>query len=181
MRQINRSRGAKAILQTLAVLVAFFLHAGLSTSWAAELAAPGGDVLLTVTGQISRTNFGDVAEFDRDMLTALPARVVVTSTPWTDGPTEFTGVALADLLDAVGARGSVLNAQALNGYIVDIPVSDAQEAGPIIAYLRDGKPMGVRNKGPLWVVYPFDDLTGGQELYFNRAIWQLRHIEVRGE
>ncbi|NIY99041.1 oxidoreductase [Salipiger sp. HF18] len=165
-------------MRNLAVLVAFFTQIGLSTSWAADLEAPRGDVLLTISGDITQTNIGDTAEFDYDMIAALPVTVVVTSTPWTDGPTEFTGAALADLLDAVGAQGSVIKAVALNGYIVNIPLVDARETGATIAYLRDGKRMTVRNKGPLWIIYPFDNLTGDQDVYFNRAIWQLRYLEV---
>ncbi|WP_425101890.1 molybdopterin-dependent oxidoreductase [Tropicibacter sp. S64] len=137
--------------------------------------------MLTISGQIGHTNADDAAQFDYDMLAALPVTLFTTSTPWTDGPTEFAGVALADLLDAVAAQGNVLHSEADNGYIVDIPVSDATETHPVLAYMRDGKRMSVRDKGPLWIIYPFDDLPRGQELYFNRSIWQLRTIEVRTE
>lgn len=164
---------------SLAVLATFFSQIGPSASWAEGLSAPTGDVLLTISGEIAHTNAGDTAEIDYEMLAALPAQVIVTSTPWTEGETEFTGAALSDVLDMVGARGTMLHAVALNNYLVEIPVSDAEEVAPIIAYLQNGNRMPVRNKGPLWVVYDFDDLPGDDELYFVRAIWQLSRIEVR--
>ena len=178
MRKLFNFRSHATSVLNLAVVVSVCMQLCLTPSRAAELKAPDGDVLLTVSGSIAQTNSSDTAEFDYDMIAALPAHVVVTSTPWTDGRIEFTGAALADLLDSVGAQGTVLNAVALNGYVVDIPVSDAKDTGAIIAYLRDGKRMSVRNKGPLWVIYPFDSLTDNQELYLNRAIWQLMHLEV---
>ena len=72
-----------------------------------------------------------------------------------------------------------LRATAINDYTVEIPVSDAVEGGPIIAYSVDGKPMSVRDKGPLWVIYPYD--SGAQyrsEVIYSRSIWQLDRIEV---
>jgi hypothetical protein len=43
----------------------------------------------------------------------------------------------------------------------------------------DDRPMSVRDKGPLWVVYPFDDVPAYQsETIYSRSIWQLDRIEV---
>ena len=91
----------------------------------------------------------------------------------------FEGVSLGVLLEHVGADGAELNAVALNDYAVSIPTADAVEGGPIIAYSQNGEEMSVRNKGPLWIVYPYD---GNEEYkseeYYSRSIWQLDRIEV---
>jgi hypothetical protein len=43
----------------------------------------------------------------------------------------------------------------------------------------DDRPMSVREKGPLWVIYPFDDVPEYQnETIYSRSIWQLDRIEV---
>lgn len=145
----------------------------------ADLAQPSGEVLLTVTGAISVANADGDAVFDRAMLESLPQVSFETATIWTDGVHEFTGVPLVDLLAAVGANGSTLTAVALNDYSVDIPVSDAVAGGPIVAYMVDGAPMTVRNKGPLWIVYPYDLEPDYQsEVIFSRSIWQLVRIDV---
>ena len=147
---------------------------------AVALEPPEGDVLLTVTGAIGQMNAADAAEFDLALLEGLGTVVIETTTIWTEGMQTFEGVELVDLLSAVGAEGGNLRAIALNDYAVDIPISDAVEGGPIVAYLRNGEVMSVRDKGPLWVIYPFDSSPDYQtELVYARSIWQLDRIEVQ--
>ena len=58
-------------------------------------------------------------------------------------------------------------------------VEDAVEGGPIIAYRLNGDRMSVRDKGPLWVVYPYDsDQVYQTEVIYSRSIWQLYRIDV---
>jgi hypothetical protein len=147
---------------------------------AAALDAPRGAVVLTVTGAIAERNAGDAAEFDLAMLEAFDATRIETTTIWTDGVQTFVGVELDDLLAALGAEGATLRAIAHNDYAVDIPVGDAVDGGPIVAYLRNGEAMSLREKGPLWVIYPFDSTPEYQsELIYSRSIWQLDRIEVQ--
>ena len=66
----------------------------------------------------------------------------------------------------------------MNDYAVDIPIGDARDGGPIIAYEIDGKPMSVREKGPLWIVYPYDSKTEYRtETIYSRSIWQLDRLQ----
>ena len=72
-----------------------------------------------------------------------------------------------------------MKATAINDYAVEIPVSDAVVGGPIVAYFLNGEPMSVRDKGPLWIVYPFDaDPHYQTEVIYSRSIWQLDRIEL---
>ena len=146
----------------------------------AELARPEGPVILTVSGKITETNTDEgTAEFDLEMLRALPSETFTTTTIWTDGEQEFTGVPLNVLLETVGATGSTLRSVAINDYAVEIPVSDAKEGGPIVAYELNGETMSVRDKGPLWIVYPYDSATEYRtEVIYSRSIWQLDRIDV---
>jgi len=145
-----------------------------------QMAAPEGDPVLTVSGGIKNSNADGAAVFDMAMLKALPATTFSTSTIWTEGVREFTGVQLSDLVDAVAAEGSSLKATAINDYAVEIPMPDAIDGGPILAYEIDGQEMSVREKGPLWVVYPYDlnDKYKSETIY-SRSIWQLDAIEVQ--
>ncbi|WP_249200334.1 molybdopterin-dependent oxidoreductase [Thetidibacter halocola] len=125
------------------------------------------------------TNAGDEAHFDREMLIALGQDSVTTSTIWTDGEQTFTGPRLAAVLTAVGAEGTAITATALNDYAVQIPVDDALEGSALLAMDRNGEPMSVRDKGPLWIVYPFDaDQKFKSEVYYSRSIWQLDRLAV---
>ena len=153
-------------------------------SIAFSLAAPAfaGDTVLTVSGAVAPPSEGAVWEFDITALKALPAERFETETIWTEGPQQFEGVSLAALLDHVGATGSTIRAVALNDYAVSIPVGDAVEGGPIVAYMRNGAEMSVRDKGPLWIIYPFDDNEiYKSEEYYSRSIWQLDRIEIATE
>lgn len=178
---MNRARSAcpgGPLKRMLALLTATLLLAGAAV--AAELAGPKGPVLLSVTGKIGKTNDGNAALFDEDMLSALPRHRIVTSTPWTDGIKHFEGFLLKDLLEEVAAAGSVLRAEGINGYRIEFPISDADEFGVLIAMRMDEKPLSRRDKGPLWIVYPRDSVPAAQdERYDHRWVWQLGKLEVR--
>ena len=84
------------------------------------------------------------------------------------------------LLDAVGAQGQTLQMVALNDYAVNVPVSDAREFGPLLATHIDGKVLGVRDKGPLFLIYPFDAKPETRaDQYYGRSIWQITRITVQ--
>jgi len=135
-------------------------------------------VVLTITGLLDNTNDAGKARFDMRMLEALPQHSFTTSSPWYKTPVKFTGPLLADVLKAAGARGVALNAVALNGYKVRIPASDTS-LGVVLARLVDDKPLSVRDRGPLFIVYPFDNAPELRtSTYYGRSIWQLNAIEV---
>lgn len=137
------------------------------------------DTVLTVSGSIAASETGDSWTFNMADLMAMPQESFETTTIWTEGTQVFAGVSLRVLLDHVGADGEELSAVALNDYAVSIPTADAVEGGPIIAYAQNGEEMSVRNKGPLWIVYPYDvNEAYKSEDYYSRSIWQLDRIEV---
>jgi hypothetical protein len=146
---------------------------------ARALEKPAGPVLLTVGGRVRNPNDGPRANFDMSMLEALPQHSFATRTPWYAQARRFTGPLLRDVLAAAGAQGGTLRLVALNDYRVDMPFDDAQRHDVIVARLLDDKPMAVRDKGPLFVIYPFDarpELRNA--IYYSRSAWQLRTIEV---
>lgn len=144
-----------------------------------SLAQPAGPVLLRVGGAIERTNSADGAALDLEMLRAMGETEIVTETIWTSGSQTFVGVELEDLLRELGTDGTMINATAVNDYSVRIPVSDAVDGGPIIAYELNGKPMSRREKGPLWVIYPFSSSSDYRtEVIYSRSIWQLDRMII---
>lgn len=146
---------------------------------AQDLPAPTGDVILTVSGAISATNMGETAAFDIEMLQAMDATTIETTTIWTEGTQVFQGIALDVLMDRMGVEGGTLKATAINDYTVEIPVTDAVSGGPILAYLLNGDKMSIRDKGPLWIIYPYDSNADYRsEVIYSRSIWQLDRIEV---
>lgn len=151
----------------------------LSPMGAAALEPPEGPVLLSLRGRVRQTNRAANAAFDMAMIERLPQHSYSTSTPWYSQPRRFTGPLLRDLLAAAGSHGSLLRVHALNDYRVDIPVDDTQQYEVLLARLLDDKPMSVRDKGPLLIIYPFEQHPALRSaLYYSRCAWQLNTIEV---
>ncbi|EXJ13082.1 MULTISPECIES: putative pterin-binding protein [Nitrincola] len=148
---------------------------------AQALPEPNGAVILTVSGKITHTNFGDRAVFDREMLEALEQKITETTTPWSETKDRYEGPLGRALLDAVGVEGAeTMVITALNDYSAEVPVSDFMQIDVILALKHNDAYMRVRDKGPLFVIYPFDDEPKlKNELYYNRSVWQIRAIEFR--
>ncbi|WP_374379803.1 hypothetical protein [Dongia sp.] len=162
----------------LLLATAAFAHP--ATAIDAPVGPPVGPVVLTISGAISETNSPAGLAFDQAALDRLTHVTVKTETPWTQGLLEFSGVPLKALLDLAGAKGSVISAFALNEYSVEIPMSDADIAGLIIADRKNGTLMPVRDKGPLWIIYPLSDQPELQtEETHAKMIWQLKQLEIK--
>lgn len=154
----------------------------LTAGWNAARAfdRPEGPVVLTITGRVRRPNAGNAAQFDMTMLEQLPQHSFVTRTPWYSSPRKFTGPLLRDVLAACDAQGSNVRAIALNDYRVDLPFEDAQRFDVLVARLLDDKPMAVRDKGPLFIIYPFDSNPELRTtVYYSRSAWQLKTLQVQ--
>lgn len=151
-----------------------FVIAGVLAS--VPITAQAQSVILTVDGSLSS---GKSFDFTATQLEALGSATINTSTPWYDGVQTFEGVPLTVLMKAVGATGSKAVFVALNDYLAEIPLSDFSDFGVILALNRNGKSMPVDDKGPLFVIYPFDEHPElKNELYYTRSVWQVRRITI---
>ena len=144
------------------------------------LPKPEGKVVLTMSGLIKETNGDGVAEFDIAMLEALGMKSFTTTTPWFSGAVTFEGVRMAALLDRIGATGTTLTARALNDYSTDIPVEDFRKYEVLLALKRDGAYMPVKDKGPLFIVYPYDsDPELKHQRFYSRSAWQVARMVLK--
>lgn len=129
-------------------------------------------VLTTTVDGMSRS-------FTIAQLQELPVLTVTTETIWTEGEQVFEGVPLSALLNELGVTEGVANVQAINDYAVDIPVEELGETAPIVAFHQNGDTMSRRTKGPLWLIYPYDDSADFQtELVYSRSIWQMDRLNI---
>jgi hypothetical protein len=157
-------------------LALFFLSAAPGSA----IEAPAGPALLTISGAIGVTNQGDTLVLDKRAFEALQMSTIKTETPWSEGIVTFEGVPLKALLDLAGAKGRTIHAVALNDYAVDVPVEDAANPHVIVAYRMNGEIMRVRDKGPLWLIYPLsEDPSLQTEATHSKMIWQIKAFEVR--
>lgn len=147
---------------------------------AGSLAKPEDPVILDVTGQIAQTNEAGHALFDRAMLEKMGMETVKTTTDWTDGVTVFEGIRFDKLLESLGATGTTLAMTALNDYQVELDLDEIRRIPVILAMSMNGKPLNIRDKGPLWVVYPRDEYPEVASGAHNwKWIWQLKAVDVR--
>lgn len=139
-----------------------------------DVQTASGRVILEVQGSIQTTDGDNTARFDLEKLESLGMVEIRTESPWTDGMATFQGVPISALVDFVGASGSQVRFLALDDYTVTIPISDFDAYQPILATRRDGEPMRIRDRGPIWVIYPWSDYPQIQnEENYAKAIWQV--------
>lgn len=147
--------------------------------WAGELSKPTGKVLLTVSGNIENTNEDGKATFDTASLEKLGMVSFQTTSPWYNGRTTFTGIPLQKLMDFVGAKGTVVKVTALNDYTTVIPLNDFKKYNVILALKINGKYMQIRDKGPLFIVYPYDSISElNNQIYYSRSAWQVSRMDI---
>jgi hypothetical protein len=78
----------------------------------------------------------------------------------------------------VGAKGKAIRASALNDYVDILPFEDLKFE-PLLAMRVDGRALMMRDKGPLWIVYPRDDYKALQDVrYDSRWVWQLNKLHI---
>jgi hypothetical protein len=143
-------------------------------------AEPVGPVILTVSGNIDGAGAGKAVRLDRTMLEEIGTTKLKTSTAWTTGEAEFEGVLASDLLDALGAEGTLVVATALNDYVVSIPLRELYDYPVLLALKMNGEYLEIRDKGPIWIVYPRDQFSELRNSMVDKKwVWQLSELEVR--
>ncbi len=164
---------------------------------AQQLTAPKSTVLVTVIGNVAKTNrgaydatrdvffkhlnmpFAKAAAFDYGMLTALKQQTVKTDFPMGGKVRSFSGPLLADVLAAAGATGTTATITALDGYAAELPIADIAKFSVILALAEDGKPFGVGDYGPTWVIFPRADNPALKGRNDDGWVWAIAAIAVK--
>lgn len=140
------------------------------------IAQAGGEPLLSVAN-----GSGPRVELTRQDLEALPQSQITTRTDFTDGRPTFSGPRVSEVLALVEPDGATrVRMIAANDYSVSIPVRDIMFYQPIFAMRQDGRKLSLRDKGPIWLMYPVDAHPELQTADFNaNLIWQLVRVELQ--
>ncbi len=171
------------------------LAACLALGTAAPVSADG-PVLVTVSGAVSNANRGPINaevdklfahndvtfekahEFDLGALETLPQVRVRADFPRGGRLVEFEGPKLADVLAAAGAEGGTVTIRAMDGYAVEVPMSEMMDKGAVVALKRDGKELGIGGFGPTQIVFPRAERDDLAEMPDDWWIWSIYHIAV---
>lgn len=154
----------------------FGIATAILATWGLATAGQTEETLLTISGELDDAATVSLSDAD---LTALPTIEFETGTIWSEGVKTFSGPSLKSVLEHAGAGSGDLLLVAANDYKVSLPRDVVEDDYPIVANRIDGKPFGIREKGPLWVVFPYDSEARFQsELVYSYSVWQLIEIEV---
>jgi len=158
----------KRVLTVL--LVALFSFSSLPALAADVAKAPEGMVLLTVGGFVGKPNRGPLDPkrdsllaalkadfkhafaFDRDMLLSLPQGEVTAQPIEFDKPATFSGPLLREVLGFIEAARVKTTFVAADGYTGYLLPEDIDRSDWILALSADGKPLGIGQQGPIWLV-----------------------------
>lgn len=113
-------------------------------------------------------------------LRALPQVTIRTENEFSDGMNDYTGPLARDVMQIIGrGTGTKVKLTAANDYAVEIDLQEFDDFDAIFALDMNGVAFSVRDKGPIWVMYPLSDNAELQDpVYNNRLIWQLVRLEV---
>ena len=157
---------------------------------------PEGMVLLTVGGLVGKSNrgpfdkardsslahlkadFKHAFEFNREMLLALPQGTVTATTPELGKEAVFKGPLLREVLAAIEAAKVKTRFVASDGYSGYLLPEDIDGSDYILALEVDGRPLGLGQQGPLWLVNTRKD--GERPGKDNRGshVWGLVYMHV---
>jgi hypothetical protein len=192
-REALNVRSFSQLCRAIAILVAAWALPALGQ----QLAEPKSTTLVTVTGDITRTNrgpydeardayfkhlgivFTKAAAFDAAMLASMAQRTVRTDFPKGGKVRSFTGPLLADVLAAAGAAGSTATITAMDGYAAELPIDDIKKFGVILALTESGKPLGIGDTGPAWVIFPRLDNPALKGRNDDGWVWAVVAISVK--
>lgn len=147
----------------------------------AGLHAEPGPVVLTVSGKISQfTNKEkNVYEFREQDLQNLKQHSVVTKTSWTP-QSVFSGPLMRDILAKVGASGQKVKLRALNDYVYWIDRREFYDFDVVLARSVNNKLLDITNRGPLWLMYPLDQMPEDKKgpVMDAKLVWQINRLVV---
>ncbi|MEM9025445.1 MAG: hypothetical protein AAGB06_00780 [Verrucomicrobiota bacterium] len=145
-----------------------------------RIPAPTGKPILQITGKIQVSTDGERAIFDYELLKQFPQHSLRVKSPWFDSERIQTGPLLGDLLEFLGIHGSSMYVQALNGYTASVPVADAKNLKILLSIDRDGRPLRVRDKGPVFITYPFTEMPElHNDITYAKSVWMVNSIEIQ--
>ena len=166
-------------MNTLAkAALALVLFVAGNSAQSAPLPQPKGEVILEIAGRIGNSNGGDIATFDREMLETLGLETIKTATPWHTGEVRFEG--FAEEADGQRRRvGENRESHRPERLRDDDPHRRLRKYGTILALKRDGQYMPIRDKGPLFIIYPYDsDPNLRSQMYYARSARQVKRLEI---
>ena len=180
------------------VLAVLFIALFVAPAFAADETPASGDnmVLLTVGGFVGKPNRGPLDPkqdsllaalkvdfkqgfaFDRAMLLKLPQGEVTTQPVESGKPMTFSGPLLREVLGFIEAARVKTTFVAADGYTGFLLPEDIDGSDWILALTADGKPLGIGQQGPLWLLNTrTEGVTVGED-HRGSHVWALVYMHI---
>ena len=152
-----------------------FMYLSIYVTWLLSTSiSANADTLLSIT----INDHARITLTEEDLL-ALPQVTIETSTPWDEEVITFSGPTLKALLTRYNITEGELNLYASNRYQIQVPWDYIEDTTPIIANRMNGSPFSRRQRGPLWLIFPFDSDDRYRSYEVSAmSIWQLISMEI---
>jgi hypothetical protein len=183
-------------MKRIVTAILILISAGAAQA-ADQIETPKEAVILTVGGNIAVTNRGPFDAkmdslldrykvtfergfaFDRPMLTRLKQGSVTVQPPEFSHPATFKGPLVKEVLAAVGATlGKKVTILAVNGYEGWLAPEDIDASDFILALEADGKPLGLGQQGPLWLLNTRKPDEKAADDHRGHWVWAVMYIGV---
>jgi len=144
---------------------------------AGPLPAPTGDVILKVTGNLTRPNVGEECHFDADQFDQYAIKQVIDD-PWMGDGLEYRGLTLNKVWELCGgsdeAGAIVLVAE--DGMTVEIAAADLMEWPIMLAYQVGGQDLIKDLGGPVKLVFPAE---AGETYIDEQWMWWVAEVQIK--
>ena len=176
--------------------VVFIALLSLPALAADEAREPRGMVLLTVGGYVGEPNRGPLDPkhdsllaqlkadfkhgfaFDRAMLLKLPQGEVTAQPPEFGKEATFAGPLLRDVLFSIEAAKVKTTFVAADGYRGYLLPEDIDGSDWILALSADGKPLGIGQQGPIWLLNTRGEGETVGEDRRGSHVWAVVYVHV---
>jgi hypothetical protein len=140
--------------------------------------APEDEPILSINGQVSKTNRSNEIAVDLTTLEEMPLIQYEVLEPFVEKNMTFEGVPITDLMEIAGAdkEASELHVTALDDYEFTIPLEEIRGTKVLLATKSEGEHMTVADGGPTRIVFPPDSQFGKNP---NAWVWSVETIVVR--
>lgn len=116
--------------------------------------------------------------FSAKQLAELPQKTFKTKHTWAAEAQEFTGPLLADVVKLICPSAREIYLRSLDQYSVMVNLPKVAKYEAILALKIDGKPLTIREKGPIWVMINTDGYNLPLRSLDVMLVWQLYYIRV---
>ncbi|MCD4673126.1 MAG: hypothetical protein K8R77_10725 [Anaerolineaceae bacterium] len=161
--------------KSIFILISILVLAAMLAGCAQE--SEVGDAVLTITGDIGKTNSGEKYVFDEARFEEHSVDLVINDVWMGDGQ-EYKGVLLSDIIDIVkpGSDVTTVSVVAVDGKSADVAIEDAKNMDILMVHYLSGEILGDDVGGPVKIAFGAD----AQEVYPDESwMWWVAELKFK--